>query len=113
MNSNSRDGARCGNRHRARTGLLRIGLFAAAIGAAAMWSEVAPNSGAAAFGFPDEVVLAYVDPGSAGFIITVVLGFLASFGYIARSWLRRVKRLLVRGKRTDRGDSSDGAAAGR
>ena len=112
MNSNSRDRVRCGNRHRTRTGLLRIGLFAAAIGAAATWSEVTPNSGAA-FGFPEEVVLAYVDPGSAGFIITVVLGFLASFGYIARSWLRRVKRLLVRGKRTDRGDSSDGAAAGR
>ena len=105
--------ASCSNRHRARTGLLRIGLFAAAIAAAAIWPMVARNGDADAFGFQEEVVLAYVDPGSAGFIITVVLGFLAAFGYTARVWLQRLKRLLRRGKRTDHGDSNDGAAAGR
>ena len=33
------------------------------------------------------LLLAYVDPGSAGFIVTTVLGVLAAGGYIARASL--------------------------
>ena len=43
-----------------------------------------------------DLLLAYVDPGSAGFIIVSVLGFLSAVGYTLRnafgrlaSWLRR------------------------
>ena len=42
------------------------------------------------------LLLAYVDPGSAGFIITTVLGVLAAGGYITRSYLNRLKHWLFR-----------------
>ena len=42
------------------------------------------------------LLLAYVDPGSAGFIITTVLGVLAAGGYIARSYLNRLKHWVFR-----------------
>lgn len=42
------------------------------------------------------LLLAYVDPGSAGFIITTVLGVLAAGGYIVRSYLYRFKQWLFR-----------------
>ena len=42
------------------------------------------------------LLLAYVDPGSAGFIVTTVLGVLAAGGYIARSYLNRLKHWLFR-----------------
>ncbi len=45
------------------------------------------------------VAHAYIDPGSAGFIITSVLGFLAAGGYIARGYLGRLKRWVFRGHR--------------
>ena len=32
------------------------------------------------------LLLAYVDPGSAGFIVTTVLGVLAAGGYLARAY---------------------------
>ncbi len=44
-----------------------------------------------------EVLLAYVDPGAAGFIIVSVLGFLGAIGYTARAYLNRVKQLVFRG----------------
>ena len=54
---------------------------------------------AAAFVSAPTVAHAYVDPGSAGFVITSVLGFLAAGGYIAREYLGRVKRWVLRGGR--------------
>ena len=42
------------------------------------------------------LLLAYVDPGSAGFIVTTVLGVLAAGGYIARVYLNRLKRWVFR-----------------
>ena len=42
------------------------------------------------------LLLAYVDPGSAGFIITTVLGMLAAGGYLARVYLNRLKRWVFR-----------------
>ena len=42
------------------------------------------------------LLLAYVDPGSAGFIVTTVLGVLAAGGYIARSYLNRLKQWVFR-----------------
>ncbi len=44
--------------------------------------------------------LAYVDPGSAGFIITTVLGVLAAGGYLARVYLNRLKRWIFRRNKT-------------
>lgn len=42
---------------------------------------------------------AYVDPGSAGFVITTVLGFFAAVGYLARAYIRRLKYWIFRGGR--------------
>ena len=42
------------------------------------------------------LLLAYVDPGSAGFIVTTVLGVLAAGGYLARVYLNRLKQLVFR-----------------
>ena len=56
---------------------------------------------------------AYIDPGSAGFIITSVLGALATGGYIVRGYWGRLKRRILH---TDRktvagGDGSDSTDA--
>ncbi len=48
-----------------------------------------------------EVVLAYIDPGSAGFIIVSVLGFLAAAGYTVRAYFSRLKALVFRGSQND------------
>lgn len=40
---------------------------------------------------------AYVDPGSAGFVITTVLGFFAAVGYLARAYIRRLKHWIFGG----------------
>ena len=54
------------------------------------------------------LILAYVDPGSAGFIITTVLGVLAAGGYIARVYLHRLKQWVFRrNKRVERGGSCE------
>ncbi len=42
------------------------------------------------------ILLAYIDPGSAGFVIVSVLGFLSAVGYMARDYIHRMKRLLFR-----------------
>ena len=42
---------------------------------------------------PVELVLAYVDPGAAGFVIVTVLGFFAAIGYTARAYLSRMKQI--------------------
>ena len=43
-----------------------------------------------------ELLLAYVDPGSAGFIITSVLGFLSAFAYTVRGAFGRLTARLRR-----------------
>ena len=40
---------------------------------------------------PLTIIMAYVDPGSAGFIIVSVLGFLAAAGYTVRAYLGRLR----------------------
>ena len=45
-----------------------------------------------------EVLRAYVDPGAAGFIIVSVLGFISAIGYTLRSYIGRLKRMILRGR---------------
>ena len=54
------------------------------------------------------LLFAYVDPGSAGFIITTVLGVLAAGGYLARDSLNRLKRWVFR--RTNRDERAEAAS---
>ena len=56
------------------------------------------------------LLLAYVDPGSAGFIITTVLGVLAAGSYIARSYLNRMKQWVFRRNRGMRREKVPGSA---
>ena len=53
---------------------------------------------AASLTAPVKLVLAYVDPGAAGFVIVTVLGFFAAIGYTARAYLSRAKQMVFRGK---------------
>lgn len=57
---------------------------------------------------------AYVDPGSAGFVVTTVLGFLGACVYVARSWIRDAARwALRRGKAPGAaGEAAKGARDG-
>lgn len=48
-----------------------------------------------------EILWAYIDPGVAGFVIVAILGFLSSIGYLARSYIGRVKRWLFGGSDAD------------
>ena len=45
-----------------------------------------------------ELILAYVDPGAAGFVIVTVLGFFAAIGYTARAYLSRAKQMVFRSR---------------
>ena len=51
-----------------------------------------------------EVLRAYVDPGAAGFIIVSVLGFISAIGYTLRSYIGRLKRMILSGRRGRRQD---------
>ncbi len=51
-----------------------------------------------------EVMVAYVDPGAAGFIIVSVLGFISAVGYTARAYIGRLKRMVLRGERESHQD---------
>ena len=67
---------------------------------------------AAAFVSAPIAAHAYVDPGSAGFIITSVLGALAAGGYVVRGYLGRLKRRIFHSDRkavadSDGSDSTD------
>ena len=68
---------------------------------------------ATAFVFVPTAAHAYIDPGSAGFIITSVLGFLAAGGYIIREYWGRLKRRVFRSDRkaVAGGDGSDSTDA--
>ena len=52
------------------------------------------------------VVHAYVDPGSAGFIIVTILSFLAAIGYVVRAFFSRLRERLLRGLKNLRNDAS-------
>ena len=45
-----------------------------------------------------EVLRAYIDPGAAGFIIVSVLGFISAIGYTLRSYIGRLKGMILRGR---------------
>ena len=53
-----------------------------------------------------DVLMAYVDPGAAGFIIVTVLGFVSAIGYTARAYLGRLRRLVWGGGHRGRQDES-------
>ena len=55
-----------------------------------------------------DVLMAYVDPGAAGFVIVTVLGFFAAIGYTARAYLSRMKQMLFRrGSPAQEGETPD------
>ena len=58
-----------------------------------------------------EVMVAYVDPGAAGFIIVSVLGFISAVGYMARAYIGKLKRMVLRGEREVHQDESSVADA--
>ena len=60
---------------------LRCGLLVMAVGAVLAAPRVAH---------------AYVDPGSAGFIIVSILSFLAAIGYVVRAFFSRLRERLLR-----------------
>ncbi len=69
--------------------------------------------GATVFVFVPTAAHAYVDPGSAGFVITSVLGFLAAGGYIVRMYWGRLKRRVLHSDRkaVADGDGSNSTGA--
>ena len=87
-------------------------LFAAVIGLTFIFPEAAQAydvagvvSGSAG---RVDVLMAYVDPGAAGFVIVTVLGFFAAIGYTARAYLSRMKEMLFRrGSAAQDGETSD------
>lgn len=56
-----------------------------------------------------EFLLAYIDPGAAGFVIVSILGFISSVGYLARAYLGKVKRRLFGRRDADTEDVDDRA----
>lgn len=70
---------------------LRCGLLVMAVGAVLTAPRVAH---------------AYVDPGSAGFIIVSILSFLAAIGYVVRAFFSRLKERLLRWLRNLRNNAS-------
>ena len=66
--------------------------------AAHAYGAAAPTPSAATPPAPVELILAYVDPGAAGFVIVTVLGFFAAIGYTARAYLSRLKQMFFRSK---------------
>ena len=58
------------------------------------------------------VAYAYVDPGTAGFIVTTVLGFLAAVGYTVRSSLHRLKRWMLWWRKPDTRDDGENGRNG-
>ena len=70
---------------------LRCGLLVTAVGAVL----TAPS-----------VAHAYVDPGSAGFIIVSILSFLAAIGYVVRAFFSRLRERLLRWLKNLRNNAS-------
>ena len=74
---------------------------AAALSGCRSWAVIALGAAAALTSGaheprPPELLLAYVDPGSAGFIIVSVLGFLSAVGYTLRNAFGRLTARLRR-----------------
>ena len=85
-------------------------LVAVSLGAVCQGAERAASGAEDA-----EFLLAYIDPGVAGFVIVSILGFISSVGYLARSYLGRLKRRLFghgEASREDGDDDAKGADAG-
>ena len=79
--------------------LLKVA-FAVFLTAASLWplAALAYDGIHSASGPParSDVLLAYIDPGAGGFIIVTVLGFISAIGYMARSYLVRLKGMMFR-----------------
>ena len=60
-----------------------------------------------------ETAHAYIDPGSAAFVITTLLGGIAAAGYVIRGWLGTVRRWVRRiaGKEPLPGDGAEDDSA--
>ena len=58
-------------------------------------------------------LFAYIDPGSAGFVIVSMLGFLTAVGYTIRQHLsqikRRVRRVIGRSRKSPQGGEAEEA----
>ena len=94
---------------------LLVTLVLASIGAASAWPTAAlayedAESMTVGAGLA-EILLAYIDPGAAGFIIVSVLGFISSIGYVARSYIGRVKRRLFGSGEACADGNTDGETA--
>ena len=92
---------------RALPRILAVALIAAAL---VQPDAVMAYDGAAVAHRPSagvDILLAYVDPGAAGFVIVTVLGFLSAIGYTARAYLGRLRRLVPGGGRRGRREESD------
>ena len=77
-------------------------LVCASVGAVCQGAELASSASGDV-----EFLLAYIDPGAAGFVIVSILGFISSVGYLARSYLARVKRRLFGHDEASAEDSDD------
>ncbi len=82
----------------------RLGRMVAAVlfGAAlvlsqAAWSHFGMADASEQAGQHPDVLMAYVDPGVAGFIIVSVLGFISAVGYTARAYIGRLKQFVTGG----------------
>ena len=52
------------------------------------------------------VAHAYIDPGSAGFIIVSILSFLVAIGYVVRAFFSRLRERLLRWLKNLRNNAS-------
>ena len=93
---------------------LLVMLVLASVGAASAWPLAAFAYKGAEFTSAAagdvEVLLAYIDPGVAGFVIVAVLGFISSIGYMARSYVGRAKRWLFGRSEAGADGNADGEA---
>ena len=88
-------------------------LVAALFGTVLAW----PTAAMAYYGYESapptplhlEVLKSYIDPGVGGFIIVTVLGFISAAGYMARTYMARLKRAVFgRGNSDDSRDCENG-----
>ena len=90
--------------------LMRVAAVVLACSASAWPLAASAYDGAGAVTGPPAriaVLLAYIDPGAGGFIIVTVLGFISAVGYMARSYLARLKAMVFK-SRVPAWDPGDG-----
>lgn len=96
----------CMNKQRRR--MVAAALFGAALVLSqAAWRHFGMADTLEQAGQHPDVLMAYVDPGVAGFIIVSVLGFISAVGYTARAYIGRLKRLVRGGQNTHPDESGE------